>query len=51
MDTVVTSWSANGRLRLKHLGSVFQVYPKWMPEKGKCIRFDGQSSTREKKRC
>ncbi len=39
-----------GRLKLKHLGTIFQIYPKGLPDLGDCLRFEGQYITKEKKK-
>ncbi len=47
----VLSWTAAyGRLKVEYLGTIFQIYPKGLPEMGICTRFEGHYSTREKKR-
>jgi hypothetical protein len=43
-DTQVLSWSdikAYGRLQIEHLGTIFQIYPKDLPDNGDYIRFEG----------
>ena len=51
----VTSWSsslsaiANRRLKVKHMGTIFQIYPKGLPDHGDCLRFEGRYITKEKK--
>src|SRR4051794_23066836 len=43
-DTQVLSWSdikAYGRLQIEHLGTIFQIYPKGLPDNGDYIRFEG----------
>ncbi len=34
---------------MAHLGTIFQAYPKGLPELGDCARFEGHYSTKEKK--
>jgi hypothetical protein len=46
----VLSWSpAYGRLKIAHMGIIFQIYPKGLPELGDCTRFEGHYSTKDKK--
>jgi hypothetical protein len=46
----VLSWApAYGRLKVGHLGTIFQIYPKGLPDLGDCLRFEGHYSTKEKK--
>jgi hypothetical protein len=40
---------AYGRLQIKYLGTIFQIYPKGLPELGECTRVEGHHSTTEKK--
>jgi len=43
-DPKVLSWSsisAYGRLQIEHLGTVFQIYPKGLPDNGDYTRFEG----------
>jgi len=50
-DPEVVSWApVNGRLRIKYLGVLFQIYPKGLPEIGDCIRIDGRFTTKKKAR-
>ncbi len=42
--------SANGMLKVKHLGTIFQIYPNGLPDLGDCLRFEGQYITKEKKK-
>jgi hypothetical protein len=43
------SWTiAYGRLQIKYLGTIFQIYPKGLPELGECTRVEGHHSTTEK---
>jgi hypothetical protein len=45
------SWTiAYGRLQIKYLGTIFQIYPKGLPELGECTRVEGHYSTTEKNR-
>ncbi|HXT85074.1 MAG TPA: hypothetical protein VN704_12230 [Verrucomicrobiae bacterium] len=45
--TVATT--ANGRLKVKHLGTLFQIYPNGLPVHGDCLRFEGHYIVKEKK--
>lgn len=43
-DTQVLSWSpirTYGRLQIEHLGTIFQIYPKGLPDNGDYSRFEG----------
>ena len=43
-DPEVLSWSsicAYGRLQIEHLGTIFQIYPKGLPDKEDYTRFEG----------
>ena len=45
------SWApVNGRLKLEYLGTIFQIYSKILPYLEECLRFEGQHSTKEKKK-
>ncbi len=47
----VLSWSpAYGRLKVEYLGTIFQIYPKGLPELGDYTRFEGHYSTKDKKK-
>ena len=47
----VLSWSpVYGRLKVMHLGTIFQAYPKGLPELGDCARFEGYYITKDKKK-
>jgi hypothetical protein len=47
----ILSWApVNGRIKLEYLGTVFQIYPKILPYLEKCLRFEGNHSTKEKKK-
>ena len=48
--TVLSWFPAYGRLKVKHLGTIFQIYPKGLPELGGCARFEAHYSTKEKKK-
>lgn len=58
MSTQVLCWSspsslattANGRLKIKHLGTIFQIYPKGLPDHGECLRLEGHYIAKEKKK-
>ncbi len=58
MSTQVLGWSsspsslakANGRLKIKHLGIIFQIYPKGLPDHGECLRLEGHYIAKEKKK-
>ena len=41
--------TANGRLKVKHLGTIFQIYPKGLPNHGDCLILESQYTTKEKK--
>ncbi len=38
-----------GMLKVKYLGTIFQIYPEGLPDHGDCIGFEGQYITKEKK--
>ena len=47
----LVSWTpVNGRLKLKYLGALFQIYPKGLPELGDCARFENRLTTKKKVR-
>jgi hypothetical protein len=47
----VLSWCpAYGRLKVAHMGTIFQIYPKGLPELGDCTRFEGHYSAKDKKK-
>lgn len=47
----ILSWApVNGRLKLAYLGTIFQIYPKLLPYLGECLRFEGDYSTKEKRK-
>lgn len=48
-DPKVVSWTAQGILRIKDIGTVFQAYPKGIPDIGECTRFEGHYNTKEDK--
>ena len=43
------SWTSRGLLKIKYLGTIFQIYSKELPEKGDHLRVEGHYSTKEKK--
>ncbi len=43
------SWASRGLLKIKYLGTIFQIYSKELPEKGEHLRVEGHFSTKEKK--
>jgi hypothetical protein len=48
-DPNVVSWApVNGRLKIKYLGVIFQIYPKGLPELGDCTRFENRFTTKKK---
>ena len=50
-DPAVVSWApVNGRLKIKYLGVIFQVYPKGLPEIGDCTRIEAQYNTKKKEK-
>ena len=48
--TTSINWSSKGILKVKYLGTLFQIYCKPMPEKGECLRVDGHYTTTDKKK-
>lgn len=45
----VVSWApVNGRLKIKYLGVIFQIYPKGLPELGDCARIETKFTTQKK---
>ncbi len=42
------SWTSKGLLKIKYLGTIFQIYSKELPEKGANLRVEGHFSTGEK---
>ncbi len=47
-STNVISWSSKGVLKLDYLGTIFQVYCKFMPFVGECLRFEGHYNAKSK---
>ncbi len=43
------SWISRGLLKIKYLGTIFQIYSKELPEKGEHLRVESHYSTKEKK--
>ncbi len=51
MEPSIVSWTvAHGRLQIRYLGTIFQIYPKGLPVDGNYIRFEGHYNTQEKKK-
>ena len=50
-DPAIVSWApVNGRLKIKYLGVIFQIYPKELPEIGECARFESKFTTKSKEK-
>ncbi len=50
-DPTVVSWApVNGRLKIKYLGVIFQIYPKGLPEIGDASRIEAQYNTKKKEK-
>ncbi len=43
----MVNWAAKGLIKLKHLGPLFQIYCKPMPDIGDCLRFDVHYATKQ----
>lgn len=42
-------WTARGLIKVKHLGTIFQIYCKPLPDSGKVLRFESQHALKENK--
>ncbi len=49
-DPMIITYAAQGILKIKYLGVVFQIYPKGLPEVGNNLRIEGQYNTKENKK-
>ena len=41
--------TSNGKLKVKHLGTIFQIYPKGLPDHGDDLRLEGRYILKENK--
>ena len=48
--TAAMATTANGRLKIKHLGTIFQIYPNGLPDHGDWLRLEGLYIAKEKKK-
>jgi hypothetical protein len=50
-DPIIASWAPiNGRLRIEYLGTLFQIYPKGLPDVENILRIEAKNTMKEKKK-